>query len=135
MDDMDKKHISIIMNSINRLTETLFSYLNFYSPNSEKKEYSFNFNKSKSLMQLESDEIETDEQISIKANNFFLAFQKELSSLNGELEDFGKYYEKNTGFTVNYRNFNELISLNNNLQKMAIKTNLFKERYQKNESF
>ena len=133
MDDMDKKYFSFIMNNINILTETFFSYLNFLSSNSEKNEFSFNFNKSKSLMQLESNENENDEQISKKAKNFLVDFHKEMSSLNGQLEDFGKYYEKNTGFTVNYRNYNELIALNNNFQKMAIKSILCKQKTQKNE--
>ena len=56
-----------------------------------------------------------------------------MSFLNAQLEDFGKYYEKNIIDSLNYRNINELITLYNNLEKMTMKNIIFKERLQKNE--
>ena len=133
MDEYEKKYYSHINNYIIKLMDTLFSYLNFFSPESEKKEYSFNFTKNKSFILNESNELETEEQIKKKAQNFFIEFQKEMSFLNGQLEDFGKYYEKNISYNINYRNINELITLYNNYEKMTMKNILFKEKIQKNE--
>ena len=50
MDECEKKYVSHITNYIIRLMDTLYSYLNFFSPESEKKEYYFNFNKNKSFI-------------------------------------------------------------------------------------
>ena len=133
MDEYEKKYFSHITNYIIRLMDTLYSYLNFFSPESEKKEYSFNFNKNKSFIPIESNGNETEEQIKKKAQNFFIEFQKEMSFLNGQLEDFGKYYEKNIVDNHNYRNINELITLYNNYEKMTMKNIIFRERIQKNE--
>ena len=67
MDECEKKYVSHITNYIIRLMDTLYSYLNFFSPESEKKEYYFNFNKNKSFILIESNENENEEQIKKKA--------------------------------------------------------------------
>ena len=133
MDENEKKYFSHITNYIIRLMDSLHSYLNFFSQESEKKEYSFNFNKNKSLISIESIDNESEEQIKKKTQNFFIEFQKVMSFLNAQLEEFGKYYEKNISYNHNNRNIDELITLYHNYEKMTMKNILFKEKMQKNE--
>ena len=133
MDESEKKYFSLITNNINRLVDSVYSYLNFISPDSEKMEYSLSLSRSKSFISIESNDNETEPEIQRLAHSYFISLQREINYLNGELEEFGKYYDKNTSNKLNYRNINEIITLYNNYEKMTMKNILFKERTQKNE--
>ena len=133
MDESEKKYFSLITNNMNRLIESVYSYLNFISSDSEKMEYSFSLSRSKSFISIESNDNETEQEIQRLAHSFFITLQGEMKYLNDEMEEFGKYYDKNTNNNLSYRNINEIITLYNNYEKMTMKNILFKEKTQKNE--
>ena len=134
MDENEKRFANLILNNINSLKNILLSYLNFFSPKSEKIMNSIYLNQNTSLNRIDSNgNYINNVEINKKVNNYFEEFQKELSSLNKILEEFQKYYENNSIFNDNYRNIQELISLFENLNSLRLKNNIFKDKIQKIE--
>ena len=134
MDENEKKIITLISNSLNKLANLLFSYLNFFSPNSEKIKNSFHFNRYKYLNQNESNKDELNEEIiNSKVKNYYEEFKNQISAFKEYLDDFNKYYAKNSLSSFNYTNMNELYNLFQELKNLRTKNELFKDKLQKNE--
>lgn len=134
MEENEKRILNQITNNMNKLANLLFTYLNFLSPNSEKINYPLRLNKYKSLNQLDTNGDDLDDEIiNIKANNFYEEFKNQLHITKESLEEFNKYYEKNSLRVFNYSNLNELYNLFQENKLLRLKNELSRDKLQKNE--
>lgn len=134
MDENERKIINQIAGDLNKLMSLVLSYLNFFSPNSEKINYPIFSNKYKYAFSKDpKEDIMNDEKIKEKVKIYFDEFNNELLLLNEHLKEINKYFKSNFDFSIGYKNNNELINLYNESKNLRSKNILFKSRIQNNE--
>ena len=86
------------------------------------------------MNQNESNEDELNEEIiNSKVKNYYEEFKNQISAFKEYLDDFNKYYAKNSLSSFNYTNMNELYNLFQEHKNLRTKNELFKDKLQKNE--
>ena len=130
MDENEKKYTTYILTYLDKLMNNLFSYLNFLSPDSEKIKYPYYLARYKSLGQTESN----NDIINKNNNNKYMKlFTNTINALNEQLDEFGKYYNKNSNSFQNYKCIKELNNLYKIQNSLRMRNICIKERTQKNE--